>query len=329
MSNASDTSWIVENYSSASANIVWYTGWITLGASVLQLHIEGLFAKSIGKKINTVVNALIGLMILSSSLACVPYNFVALTTGATSVTCLILSSIGNFAFYIAYFHYSWIRGRNVIENVVPSVIPFIPYYFAVFTLLELTTNTLYTAVSLLSATDPAYASLTSWDNNTYTACIALLFVFDLLVMVAYILYMVQLQNTYSNADVGALRIISLFGIASQGVFFLSLFGEVVNSYVAWDYGDPVHCTVALVLTGMDMNVGTIYLFLQLWMKAVLEKEKANSLTKRQTAVDRARSIISRGAGSVFHPVKLATTEGLATGPGFCLALVAAKADSNK
>ncbi|KAI8608323.1 hypothetical protein BC830DRAFT_16748 [Chytriomyces sp. MP71] len=305
MSNASNTVWLVDNYDVAVADVNLYTAFVSLGASILQLlvlaYVENVFDQNhtvTRKQVNSVVNNTLVVMIFTNPINTVTYYYSTITEGPASAANMIISNASNVLFYAAYFQYSWTRGRNVIDNVLPGVIPFIPYYFIVFILLELATNTLYTILCLIPATDPAYDTLNTWTNNTYTAATILLFPFDAGVMAAYIRYMWHVRGDFADADVGALRVISRFGIASLGVFFLGLFGEMISSYVAWDYSDPGDCSASLIVMVLNWNVDTLYLFLQVWMKVQLGREREAEGERRRNLVDRAR----RMTGSVSREV---------------------------
>ncbi|KAI8614239.1 hypothetical protein BC830DRAFT_1169594 [Chytriomyces sp. MP71] len=288
--------WIVNSFSYVSNMSILYIGWAAVPACFILLiwfaSLEGIFnltSPAEWTSIATPINGMILTMIVSSCFSNLFYSLASVWKGFhASMVAITVSSLSNFTFYLAYFHYSFIRGRPVIEIICSGVLPFIPAYFATFALLELITNSAYTIIYMAVSTDPFYNAVLDWGNHTYTAATLILFLFDNFVLVCYLCYILSVQHEHVRADIARLGIICKFGVASVLVFFVGLLCNIINQYTEYNMRDPTDCYINLLLTVIDGNVNWPFLFIQLWMKRALQREKRQALDRKRREVETAK-----------------------------------------
>ncbi|KAI8609344.1 hypothetical protein BC830DRAFT_1173636 [Chytriomyces sp. MP71] len=176
--------------------------------------------------------------------------------------------------------YSWIRGRNIVELVMPRIVPFFPAWLSLYAA-SLTTAT---TLSIL-ASDISDEFITAFNFTSILTAIMLL-TFDLLVGVCYIMYLRRMRGT-RVADHGRLRIVSVYGCTSTAWMTAWFTVQELIRFMQWDA-----CTLLyVVLNAFAMGMPTAFILIQIVMKVALYRERRREAADRRDTVEQAKCAI--------------------------------------
>ncbi|KAJ3029640.1 UNVERIFIED_CONTAM: hypothetical protein HDU68_011544 [Siphonaria sp. JEL0065] len=274
-------------------------GYATAAVALIQLLILGILIwrelvkgssafKSTLKTIFSPANTLIFWITASNCLTVVLYLFQFETEDMLTMN--ILNIFVNF-FYFGYIflvvYYTWNRGAPVVQAMLPSSSPFLAFLVTLIILSYLTLFATVVVSDVVSDNDLI-------DKLYYAGFIIgleveiVIFIYDFIFLVVYFLYLRRVKEY--GMDTEKLSILSWFGVASFVCFQFQL-----GSIVALNYATPETITFGslvawITITHVSNLAPLIFVFVQLLMKLVLQREEARRIDSQAKSLEYARHV---------------------------------------
>ncbi|KAI8621702.1 hypothetical protein BC830DRAFT_134830 [Chytriomyces sp. MP71] len=295
--------------------------WTVVNLSAIQLivmfiQIASSFQSSNGaslwKATNTPINWMILFMVLSNvGIIIAFYEYWINSDFVVEVTTYTLVTIFSSLLQTLMMQMSWNRGKPVIEVIWPSSVKYVRVALIAYPLLQIFQNVLYLASYFV---DPSTNATPEWiaGNVFFYSSSGVLIIFDAFGLICYFLYLKGLINDRQTPDIGRLKIICRYGIASIILTFCWLILLGVIDTIDWDLGNLFEQQVIITLNTIYYSLPTLYIFLQLCMKWALHNERGRSVSQRHNTIEHAKKAMTKMTSMAAGSVARASASGIGT-----------------
>ncbi|KAJ3237107.1 hypothetical protein HDU81_009987 [Chytriomyces hyalinus] len=278
-----------------SGLVTEYSCWATLASGVIQLLLLVLAERPPNRCFKpTPINVILVVMIITNTITNVAYYVYEKTVSdlVASYVCLGFSNLAYATMFISIFYYAWLRGYSVIEVVLPSALPWIPPIFALFVLVEVAGGVI--PVSSWFMTPEQLLVYDVWSSIQFAAQTVIISVFDIFIVCCYMCYLWQVKRIGVQVDTASLKTISSFGVASGVLLITSQAACYAAGWLTWDEETDFY----LFQWILSLNLNTVYIYVQVWMKLQLVREAKAVSEGKKDAIERAKQISNRASMSV-------------------------------
>ncbi|KAJ3404330.1 hypothetical protein HDU80_002971 [Chytriomyces hyalinus] len=284
-----------------SGLVTEYSSWATLASGVIQLLLLLLAERPTSRRFKpTPINIILVVMIITNAVTNVTYYLYEKMI-SDLVTSYVFLGISNFAYatmFISIFYYAWLRGYSVIEVVLPSALPWIPPLFALFALVEVVGGVV--PVWSWFMTPEQRAVYDVWSSIQFAAQTVIISVFDVFIVCCYLCYLWQVSRIGVQVDTASLKTISNFGVASGVLLIISQAACYAAGWLTWEEETDFY----LLMWILSLNLTTVYIYVQVWMKLQLVHEAKAVSAGKKDAIERAKKISNRASMSASVSVSM-------------------------